>query len=97
MELENVLQRPYFKRKIGWENQQIRRYSKNLRKSSLVYQGKVAVDISRDPEDNMLFSCALESGVDFIVSGDKDVLVVKNFRGTQVLTPKEFLQQITTT
>jgi putative PIN family toxin of toxin-antitoxin system len=49
------------------------------------------VDISRDPKDNMLLELALEIEADYIITGDEDLLILKSFRGTQILKPSQFL------
>ena len=34
--------------------------------------------VPRDPDDNMVLECAIEGKAQYIVSGDKDLLVLKN-------------------
>ena len=48
--------------------------------------------ICRDPNDDMIFECAVRANASVIVSGDKDLLAVKTYEGIRVLTPREFLQ-----
>lgn len=45
----------------------------------------------RDPDDVKFLEAALSAKADFIVSGDKDLLVLKEFRGTKILKASEFL------
>jgi putative PIN family toxin of toxin-antitoxin system len=52
--------------------------------------------ICRDPKDDMVIECAVLSGAKFIVSGDKDLIAVKDYEGIQVLTPRQFLQLLGT-
>lgn len=47
--------------------------------------------VPRDVEDNAVLECALESKAEFIVSGDEDLLVLKSFRGVQIVRAREFL------
>lgn len=47
--------------------------------------------VPRDPEDNMVLECAVEGQAQYIVSGDKDLLVIKEFRGIQIVRASEFL------
>jgi len=47
--------------------------------------------IEKDPEDNRVLECAQESQADYIVSGDVHLLGIKEFEGTKILTPGEFL------
>lgn len=47
--------------------------------------------ICRDPKDDMIFECAELANAELIVSGDRDVLSVREYRGTRVVTPREYL------
>lgn len=49
------------------------------------------VNVCRDPDDNILLSLALDGKADYIVSGDKDLLVLNPFREIPIITPGEFL------
>ncbi len=51
------------------------------------------VTVCRDPKDNMFLEASLESGADILITGDKDLLEMKEFKGTKILTPAEFLQK----
>jgi len=48
--------------------------------------------ICRDPDDDKFLSCAVSASADFIVSGDKDLLVVKEYRSVMIETPLNFLK-----
>ena len=47
--------------------------------------------VSRDPDDNHLFSLAIEGGASAIVSGDADVLSALPIAGLRVVSPRQFL------
>jgi putative PIN family toxin of toxin-antitoxin system len=47
--------------------------------------------VPRDPEDNMVLECALEGQAQYIVSGDKDLLELKEFQGVQIIRAVDFL------
>ena len=49
--------------------------------------------VKRDPSDNRIIECAVSGGADCIVTGDKDLLVLKSYRGISILTPTEFLER----
>lgn len=51
----------------------------------------VNVKASRDPNDDKFLSLALNGEADYIVTGDQDLLVLKKFEGTEILTPAEFI------
>lgn len=52
------------------------------------------INICRDVHDNKILEAALETKADFIVTGDKDLLVLKSFRGIPIVSPKEFLSKL---
>jgi putative PIN family toxin of toxin-antitoxin system len=55
--------------------------------------GAVSLDqpVCRDPDDDMVLGSALAGRADVIVTGDKDLLVLKTFRKIPILTPRECL------
>lgn len=48
--------------------------------------------VPRDPEDNMVLECAIAGQARYVVSGDNDLLVLKEFRGIQIVRASEFLK-----
>ena len=49
------------------------------------------VSICRDRKDNFLLALALDSKATHLITGDKDLLVLKRFRETEILTLTEYL------
>ena len=48
------------------------------------------VDLCRDAKDNFLLSLAKDSKSDFLITGDKDLLVLKEFEKTRIVTIAEY-------
>ena len=48
------------------------------------------VDLCRDAKDNFLLSLAKDSKADFLITGDKDLLVLKKFEETRIVTVAEY-------
>jgi len=48
--------------------------------------------IKEDPDDDKILECAVTAGSDYIVSGDKDLLELKKFRGIEIVRASEFLE-----
>lgn len=48
--------------------------------------------ISRDRKDDYLLTNAVIHHVDYLVTGDKDLLVLSEFEGVQIVSPAEFAQ-----
>ncbi len=51
-------------------------------------------DVARDKTDNKVLECAFDGKAAFIVTGDPDLLVLKEFKGIKIVTAKEFLENI---
>lgn len=47
--------------------------------------------IDGDPCDNKVLECAISANVEFIISGDKHLLNLKNFRGIEIITAEDYL------
>lgn len=60
---------------------------------ALVLDKLPRVDLSSDPADNYLLAMAAAAQADFLVTGDaKDLLRIKKFARTRILTPASFLK-----
>ena len=59
--------------------------------ANAVWCEPVAVQASRDPDDDHVLGCALTASAKVIVTGDKDLLSLHPFRGIAVVTPAAFL------
>ncbi len=47
--------------------------------------------VCRDPDDDRVLAAALAAKADLLVTGDQDLLVLKEFEGIPILTPRECL------
>ena len=50
--------------------------------------------ICRDEKDNFLLDLAVDGNVDYLITGDKDLLILDRIKKTQILTYQEFLEKI---
>ncbi len=50
--------------------------------------------VPRDAEDNAVLEAAIEGKAEFIVTGDDDLLSLKNFREIQIVRASEFLAEL---
>ncbi|MBI4353411.1 MAG: putative toxin-antitoxin system toxin component, PIN family [Candidatus Omnitrophica bacterium] len=46
--------------------------------------------VSRDPNDDQILADALANHIDIILTGDKDLLVLKIYEGVRILAPKDY-------
>lgn len=51
------------------------------------------IEICRDPDDNKFLECARDSHALYIVSGDKDLLVIEEYEKIQIVTAKDFCKK----
>ena len=54
---------------------------------------KTKVEICRDPDDDKFLEAAMDGKAIYIVSGDQDLLSIKNYQDVEILTPKEFVER----
>lgn len=59
--------------------------------SQLIIPRRFTVKRLRDIKDTKIIACALSAKADYIVTGDKDLLVLKKYESTKILTSKAFL------
>ena len=61
-----------------------------------ITSGQMTIDpTSVDPDDDRVLECAIEAKADYIISGDKrHLLVLDNFQGVPILTPRAFLDML---
>ena len=52
---------------------------------------KTPVRLCRDLKDDKILECALEAKPACIATGDKDLLILKKFRSSPIINPREFL------
>jgi len=52
------------------------------------------VRLCRDFKDNFLLNLAIDSNADYLVTGDEDLLEIKNIQGTKILTIKELMNEL---
>ncbi len=51
---------------------------------------KIVVGVCRDSDDDNILSCMIAGKADFLVTGDTDLLDLKEYKGKRIITPREF-------
>ena len=54
---------------------------------------RTQVELSRDPDDDKFLGCAKDAKALYIVSGDKDLLVLERFEDIEIITAREFYER----
>jgi len=45
--------------------------------------------VCRDPDDDKILACAHKVGADYLVTGDEDLLVIRQYGATKIVTPRD--------
>ncbi|HEX8683746.1 MAG TPA: putative toxin-antitoxin system toxin component, PIN family [Ardenticatenaceae bacterium] len=91
-EVERVLHYPRIQRRYHISEEIITEYLDRLRAASRLIDVQTTIEIvKRDPDDDKFFACAIDASAQYIVSGDLDLLTVREYQGIQVVSPAEFL------
>ena len=91
-EFSEVIFRPKFEKIVTSE--QIRRFIRLILPALEHVQLKTPVLLSRDPKDNYLLSLSKDGKAKYLVTGDPDLLVIKQFGQTKIVRMAEFQQVI---
>lgn len=91
-EIAEVTRRPkmrkYFSLAVAEENiERLGRLGKVLKREPKV------VPVCRDAKDDYLLALAKAAKADVLITGDRDLLVLKRYHGARILTPAEFLHE----
>ena len=58
-----------------------------------IIEPRTEVAVCRDPDDDKFIGCAVDSKALYIVSGDKDLLVIKEYEGIEIITAADFVEK----
>lgn len=77
--------------KLGYKRQEARE-AKTLLESRMIMVTPVGLGnrVSRDPDDDAILGTAIAGSCRCIVTGDEDLLVLKKYRGIDIISPTEF-------
>jgi putative PIN family toxin of toxin-antitoxin system len=77
--------------KFGWSPNRARLACQGLWEAARWANPERIVRVARDPDDDDVLACALDGGVQLIVTGDSDLLTLGTFHDIVILTPASFL------
>jgi hypothetical protein len=92
-EFEKTLSRPKFQKKIKSLNSTVSDVV-NKTRELITLCSTISVDVPelRDRDDLIILGTAQASQAEVIITGDRDLLVLKSFNGIPILTPQDFLK-----
>ena len=82
------------KNKFSWEDDDIREAISVVGRHAELVKPKRNLAVLEDDADNRVLECALEAGVDFIISGDHHLLDMGEYRGIPILRASDFLDRM---
>lgn len=92
-EIGRVLRYPRIVARHQWTDAQLQVFLEDLTRLTILTPGKLRLSvIAEDPSDNRYIECAVEGQADYIVSGDHHLLHLAHYRGTEILTPRAFVE-----
>ncbi len=64
----------------------------NILSDATIITPSQKVEICRDPHDNKFIECAVAANVDFIISGDEDLLSIREYEKIKIVRIDTFLK-----
>jgi|LakMenE01Jun11ns_1017448.scaffolds.fasta_scaffold9521643_2 putative PIN family toxin of toxin-antitoxin system len=93
-EFLDVARRPKFKKYFDEKSVQL--LIGNISEKLEFIEVASAITICRDLKDNFILALSIDGNVDYIVTGDKDLLSLNGFKGKKIITINEFIKIIDT-
>lgn len=91
-EILNSIKKPRLRRYFRTE--EMKRFKELIKSDAILVIPTKKLALCRDPKDNILLETALEAKADFIVTSDKDLLVLKSCAGIPIVTARQFLKML---
>lgn len=83
------------KDKFSWEDEDIAEAIKTVGYSSELIKPTQRLSVLDDDPDNRVLECAVEGKADFIVSGDKHLLALKEFQKIPIVKAADLVSKLT--
>ena len=87
-ELADVL-----RKKFGYSQSAANAVDVQIRKQCIIVSPNEMIDVVADMPDNRVLEAAVEGKCECIITGDTDLLSLRNYRNIRILTPDEFFQE----
>jgi len=77
--------------KFSWEQHPATSALQGILARGIRIRIRGTVKVCRDPHDDMFLECAALAKADLLIAGDKDLLTLRSYMGTQIVTPSGYL------
>jgi putative PIN family toxin of toxin-antitoxin system len=92
-EVSTVINREKITKKIHLNEEERKVFIDELIARSDVTAGKqLARNFGRDIKDDKFLACGVEGEADYIITGDRDLLVLTGYEGINIVSPREFVE-----
>lgn len=94
-EIQHVLQYPHITKKYHLKKEYIESLINLIEHEAVVLSDSIPLNvIKEDPSDNKFLACAIESEADYIISGDKHLLNLCEYKNIPIITVQNFLEKL---
>lgn len=76
------------------EEEKVKQLQKDLDTQTVKIIPQNKTQVCRDPKDNQILDLCASGNADYLVTGDKDLLILRKFENTSILNPKQFLKML---
>ena len=87
-ELDRAIRKPSLAKRINRTNYE--KLVSLLKSDTELVDVHSEVDVCRDPKDNYLLALAKDGNADYLITGDTDLLVLKEFEKTKIVKLSDF-------
>ncbi len=74
-----------------WPGSKVQEAIESLMSNALRVNISGRLRVCRDPKDDMFLECAEIANAEFLITGDKDLLVMKAHGRTRIITPADYI------
>jgi putative PIN family toxin of toxin-antitoxin system len=85
-----LLREGRMRKRYAYPDSAVVEFCQNIATLSTIADNLPEVSVVRDPEDDMIIASAIAADADYLVSRDKDLLVLGEYEGIKIVTPEEF-------
>jgi len=96
MELKNTFSDTAIKKHPNYNSNKIGKFLAWYIYNTKKYSPDIKLKVCRDPKDDKFLELSVFAQANFIISNDLDLLVLKSFKGIQILKPVDFISILNT-
>jgi putative PIN family toxin of toxin-antitoxin system len=87
-----LLREERLRRRFRYSDVDVSGFCETLAAMGTLVEQIPVIRVVRDPDDDMILACAIAASADYLITRDKDLLILDKHEGIAILTPEAFLQ-----